>query len=115
LLIGKSGHVDPFFGAGGGTQTAALALGRVNAVVQQALADTRLTMAVEDRKGILADVSTRIAGINTNITNIEARTGDNQQGRITMTVEISDVKHLEKVIKSLRGIAGVTEVERAAR
>ncbi len=75
----------------------------------------RLTMQVEDRKGILAAISTRIAGINTNITNIEAKTGDNQQGSIAMTVEIRDLKHLEKVMKSLRGIAGVMEVERATR
>jgi guanosine-3',5'-bis(diphosphate) 3'-pyrophosphohydrolase len=75
----------------------------------------RLTMQVQDRKGILADVSTKIAGINTNITNVEARIGGDQQGQINMTVEIRDLKHLEKVIKSLRGIAGVIDVERAAR
>src|SRR3954451_4918231 len=74
----------------------------------------RLTIQVEDRKGILADVSAKIAGINTNIRNVEA-TVDDQMGRIDMTVEISDVKHLQKVIKSLRSIAGVGDVERAAR
>jgi guanosine-3',5'-bis(diphosphate) 3'-pyrophosphohydrolase len=73
----------------------------------------RLTMEVEDRRGILADLSARIADINTNITNIEAKTGD-QRGRIDMTVEIQDLKHLEKVIKSLRGVEGVIGVERAA-
>jgi GTP pyrophosphokinase len=74
----------------------------------------RLTVHVEDRKGILADVSSKIAGVNTNIRNIEA-TVDDQMGRIDMTVEISDVKHLQKVIKSLRSIAGVVDVERASR
>src|SRR5215212_10293132 len=74
----------------------------------------RLTIQVKDRKGILADVSAKIAGINTNIRNVEA-TVDDQMGRIDMTVEISDVKHLQKVIKSLRSIEGVVEVERAAR
>ena len=74
----------------------------------------RLTIQVEDRKGILADVSSKIAGINTNIRNVEA-TVDDQIGRIDMTVEINDVKHLQKVIKSLRSIAGVVDVERAAR
>jgi GTP diphosphokinase / guanosine-3',5'-bis(diphosphate) 3'-diphosphatase len=74
----------------------------------------RLTIQVEDRKGILADVSSKIAGINTNIRNVEA-TVDDQVGRIDMTVEINDVKHLQKVIKSLRSIAGVVDVERAAR
>jgi GTP diphosphokinase / guanosine-3',5'-bis(diphosphate) 3'-diphosphatase len=74
----------------------------------------RLTIQVEDRKGILADVSSKIAGINTNIRNVEAR-ADDQMGRIDMTVEISDLKHLQKVIKSLRSVAGVVDVERASR
>jgi len=74
----------------------------------------RLSIQVEDRKGILADVSSKIAGINTNIRNVEA-TVDDQRGRIDMTVEISDLKHLQKVIKSLRSVEGVLDVERAAR
>jgi GTP pyrophosphokinase len=74
----------------------------------------RLSIQVEDRKGILADVSSKIAGINTNIRNVEATTTD-QMGRIDMTVEISDLKHLQKVIKSLRSVEGVLDVERAAR
>jgi GTP diphosphokinase / guanosine-3',5'-bis(diphosphate) 3'-diphosphatase len=74
----------------------------------------RLSIRVEDRKGILADVSSKIAGINTNIRNVEAKV-DDEMGRIDMTVEINDVKHLQKVIKSLRSIDGVVDVERAAR
>jgi GTP pyrophosphokinase len=75
----------------------------------------RLTMQVEDRQGILADVSSRIAAINTNITNVEATGADNDHlGRINMAVEIKDVKHLEKVIKLLRGVEGVLDVERSA-
>jgi GTP pyrophosphokinase len=74
----------------------------------------RLTVKVEDRKGILADVSTKVAGINTNIKTMEATT-DDREGRIEMTVEINDLKHLEKVIKSLRGVDGVLNVERATR
>jgi GTP pyrophosphokinase len=75
----------------------------------------KLTMEVEDRQGLLAAVSARIADINTNIKNMKARTDDDQRARIDMTVEISDLKHLEKVIKSLRGVEGVLDVERAAR
>ncbi len=74
----------------------------------------RLSIQVEDRKGILADVSSKIAGINTNIRTVEA-TVDSQMGRIDMTVEISDVKHLQKVIKSLKSIEGVVDVERSVR
>ena len=36
-----------------------------------------------------------------------------QHARIDVTIEISDLKHLEKVIKSLRGVDGVLGVERA--
>jgi GTP pyrophosphokinase len=73
----------------------------------------RLAIDVEDRKGMLAELSQRISDINTNITNVEARTGD-QRGRIDVTVEIRDVKHLEQVIKSVRGVEGVLNVERTA-
>ena len=63
-------------------------------------------MAVEDRKGMLAALSARVAEINTNITNLEATTGDSVHATVGMTVEIRDMKHLEKVIKSLRGVEG---------
>src|SRR5205814_9892546 len=54
----------------------------------------KLTMEVEDRKGLLAAVSAKIAGINTNIKNMEARTDDGEHARIDVTIEISDMKHL---------------------
>ncbi|HXG56561.1 MAG TPA: bifunctional (p)ppGpp synthetase/guanosine-3',5'-bis(diphosphate) 3'-pyrophosphohydrolase [Vicinamibacterales bacterium] len=74
----------------------------------------RLSIQVEDRKGILADVSSKISGINTNIRNVEA-TVDDARGRIDLTVEISDLKHLQKVVKALRSVDGVLDVERATR
>jgi GTP pyrophosphokinase len=75
----------------------------------------RLKISVEDRRGILADVSSRIAGIETNIKDVEATVGVDQRGSIRMTVEISDLKHLEKVMRSIRDVDGVLAVERAAR
>ncbi len=75
----------------------------------------RLSMHVEDRKGMLAEISATISGINTNITNMEARTGEDRQARIDMTVEINDLKHLERVIKSIKRVEGVLDVERTAR
>jgi guanosine-3',5'-bis(diphosphate) 3'-pyrophosphohydrolase len=73
----------------------------------------KLTMEVEDRKGLLAAVSAKIADINTNIRNMEAHTDHDRRARIDVTVEISDLKHLERVMKSLRGVEGVLDVERA--
>jgi GTP pyrophosphokinase len=71
----------------------------------------RLAIEVEDRKGMLAELSKRISDINTNITNMEASTGQNR-GRIDVTVEIKDLKHLEQVLKSVRSVEGVLHVER---
>ncbi len=75
----------------------------------------RLALRVEDRTGLLADVSARIAGIKTNIRDVEATTDGHDGARITLTVEINDLKHLERVIKSLRRVKGVLDVERVGR
>lgn len=75
----------------------------------------RLTMQVEDRKGMLAEISARVSGINTNITTMEAHASEDHQARIDMTVEIKDLSHLHKVIKSLKGVQGVLGVERTTR
>jgi len=75
----------------------------------------RLKIRVEDRKGILADLGARIAGTKTNIRGIEATTDAEQRGFIRVTVEINDVKQLQLVMKSIKKIDGVIDVERAAR
>jgi guanosine-3',5'-bis(diphosphate) 3'-pyrophosphohydrolase len=75
----------------------------------------RLKISVEDRRGILADVTACVADGNTNIREVEANANEDQRGSIRMTVEISDLKHLERVMKSLRSVGGVLAVERAAR
>lgn len=75
----------------------------------------RLSMQVEDRQGMLAEISARVSEIDTNITTMEAQTGEDRLARIEMTVQIRDVKHLDRVIRALRGIDGVTAVERAVR
>jgi guanosine-3',5'-bis(diphosphate) 3'-pyrophosphohydrolase len=81
----------------------------------QAPYTVRITMHVEDRRGMLAEISAKVSDINTNITNMEARTGGDDEARIDMTVEIKDMKHLEKVIKSIKAVEGVLGVERMAR
>ncbi len=73
----------------------------------------RLSIEVEDRKGMLAAISSQVSAINTNIRTMEATTVQ-EQGFIEMTVEIQDVKHLDKVIRAVKGLPGVLAVERAA-
>ena len=56
----------------------------------------------------------RTDALEVRILSLEATTGADTHARIDMTVEIKDVKHLEKVIKSLRRVDGVVDVERAS-
>ncbi len=74
----------------------------------------KLTLFTADRQGLLADVTSVISGVQSNIQNIEARTGDNQ-AFIDVTVGIVDLQHLEKIISSLKKIEGVYQVERIIR
>jgi len=71
----------------------------------------KLTLFTADRQGLLADVTSAISGVHSNIQNIEARTADNR-AFIDVTLDIVDVEHLEKIVSSLRKIEGVYEVER---
>ncbi|HUP47133.1 MAG TPA: bifunctional (p)ppGpp synthetase/guanosine-3',5'-bis(diphosphate) 3'-pyrophosphohydrolase [Thermoanaerobaculia bacterium] len=70
-----------------------------------------LELLTEDRQGMLARVVSTIANLKTNIRQMETRTGE---GKATteLVLEIADLKHLEKVIRSLGGLEGVIRVDR---
>ena len=51
-----------------------------------------LGIQVEDRQGILADVTSKVAGLKTNVRKVEA-TSNEHHGRISMTMEISDLDY----------------------
>jgi len=70
-----------------------------------------LGIQVEDRRGILAEVTSKIAGLESNVLKVEASTSDHR-GKIGVTMEIDDFKHLQRIIKVIRGVSGVLEVER---
>ena len=75
----------------------------------------QLTIQVEDRQGLLADVTSKIAGVKINIKNVEATTSENRRGRINLTIEIADLRHLQAAIKSVQEVRGVLDVERTIR
>jgi GTP pyrophosphokinase len=79
-----------------------------------ALYAVKLALLTEDRQGMLADVTATIAGVHSNIQNIEARTGDSR-ANIDVTVDIVDIEHMEKIISSLKKIEGVYQVERVTQ
>jgi guanosine-3',5'-bis(diphosphate) 3'-pyrophosphohydrolase len=73
-----------------------------------------LTILTEDRPGMLAEIAAAISEVRSNILNVEARTADDR-GMIDITVEIPDMKHLERVISSVKKIDGVYDVTRSTR
>ena len=73
-----------------------------------------LTILTEDRPGMLAEIAAAISEVRSNILNVEARTADDR-GTIDITVEIPDMKHLERVIASVKKIDGVYDVTRSTR
>jgi GTP pyrophosphokinase len=71
-----------------------------------------LNVNVEDRQGMLADITSIIASSNTDIRNIESKTFEDKKANIDVTISINDLKHLEKIIKSIRSLDGVQDVNR---
>ena len=78
---------------------------------KQSLYPVTLTLTTEDRRGLLAEVTSVISDVHSNIQNIKARTGD-ERASIDVTLSIEDMHHLNKVVSSLRRIEGVYQVKR---
>jgi len=70
----------------------------------------KLSISVDDRQGMLAEITSRISGIKTNIKNIEAQAFEDQHGLIHITIEVINLRHLEKTINSIKQIKGTNEI-----
>jgi len=69
----------------------------------------KLSILVDDRQGMLAEITSVISDLNANIKNIEAQSED-QRGLVHVTIEVADLKHLEKTVGSIKKIKGITEI-----
>ena len=71
----------------------------------------RLAVSAEDRRGLYADIMEAVSQSGTNIRGADLHTKD---GSVfgTIVVEVDNLGHLAKVIKGVRRVKGVTEVER---
>jgi GTP pyrophosphokinase len=76
--------------------------------------EVHLSVEIEDRPGSLAAVTAVLAAMNTDVRDAQVRTFDDKTAAIEITVRINDLKHLDKVLKSVRGVSGVIEVSRHA-
>jgi GTP pyrophosphokinase len=71
-----------------------------------------LEVVSDDRPGLLADLTHAIAGEGSNIRSIEARSDEGRKGYVSVSLETSDLKQLEKILSRLKGVSGVREVIR---
>src|SRR2546428_2057736 len=66
----------------------------------------------ENRTGMIAGITGAISDMKTGIRDARASVAPDERGHIEVTVEVFDVKHLAKVINSIKGVPGVLDVER---
>ena len=74
-----------------------------------------LMIEVEDQQGMLARLTEAITRAGSNITAIEADTQrETGRGTISVVCQLRDRKHLDKLLREVRGISGVLRVGRRA-
>lgn len=72
----------------------------------------KLLAVTENRTGMIAGITGAISDMKTGIRDARASVAPDEKGHIEVTVEVFDVKHLDKVINSIKGVPGVIDVER---
>jgi guanosine-3',5'-bis(diphosphate) 3'-pyrophosphohydrolase len=71
----------------------------------------KLNVICDDRAGMLKQVTAAISDDNTNIRHMDVRTGD-ARATLEITIDIEDVKHLERIVTGIRRIPGIVDVQR---
>ena len=73
-----------------------------------------LDVVVEDRKGVLHDITEAIADSNTNVRGAEIYSSDTTaQGKFL--IEVSSLSHLNRIIDKMKKVKGVIQVHRSRR
>ncbi|MCA1591499.1 MAG: bifunctional (p)ppGpp synthetase/guanosine-3',5'-bis(diphosphate) 3'-pyrophosphohydrolase [Acidobacteria bacterium] len=78
----------------------------------QAAYAVKLLAITENRTGMIAGLTDAISDMKTGIRDMRATVAPDNRGRIEVTVEVFDVKHLDKVMSNIRKVPGVLDVER---
>ncbi|MBR2001027.1 MAG: bifunctional (p)ppGpp synthetase/guanosine-3',5'-bis(diphosphate) 3'-pyrophosphohydrolase [Firmicutes bacterium] len=75
--------------------------------------DADIHILAEDRKGLLSDISRLCENMDVNITGIHAQGAKDGIVNILLTVSISNISHVEKMLTSMKAIPGIADVYRA--
>jgi GTP diphosphokinase / guanosine-3',5'-bis(diphosphate) 3'-diphosphatase len=74
----------------------------------------RLVLDGIDRRGLYADVASAVSATGTDIRSLELKTTDNKVTGAAL-VEVENLAHLEKIMKAMRRVKGVSAVSRRER
>ena len=75
--------------------------------------DADICILGSDRRGILSDVSRVCDDMDINLIGVNAKTNKDGSMMMTITLSISSTQQMQKVLRNMRNIPGVTQVYRA--
>ncbi|MDR3295194.1 MAG: RelA/SpoT family protein, partial [Clostridiales Family XIII bacterium] len=75
--------------------------------------EVEAVITAEDRKGLLSDISRVCEDTDAHISGVNAKSAKDGVVNIHMTLLVSNAGQMEKVLRTLKGVAGVGEVHRA--
>ncbi|MCX7904989.1 MAG: ACT domain-containing protein, partial [Caloramator sp.] len=71
-----------------------------------------ISIEANDRHGLIADISTTLTNSKLSVKAINARTTRNHLALINLTIEVTSVEQIEKLIRDLRKLNGIIDVYR---
>ena len=66
-----------------------------------------------DRRGLLSDISKVCDNLDVNLSGVNARTGKDGAMNMTIQLEISSIQEMDRILRALRNVEGITNVYRA--
>ncbi|MDY0190441.1 MAG: bifunctional (p)ppGpp synthetase/guanosine-3',5'-bis(diphosphate) 3'-pyrophosphohydrolase [Desulfuromonas sp.] len=74
--------------------------------------NVKINVYCHDQKGVLAGITACITNCEANIISARVHTSSDRKGLNEFEIEVKNVEHLKKVMKSLKSVSGVCRVER---
>ena len=75
--------------------------------------DAEIILNGIDRRGLFSDISRACEDMDVDLTGVNAKATKDGDATMTLTVKISSTQQMQKVLRTLRNIEGVTSVYRA--
>jgi GTP pyrophosphokinase len=72
----------------------------------------KVSVVAIDKTGVLANISSSISGSEANISRAEITTRDDQKAQLDFIIEVTDVEHLNRVLKAIERVDGVITARR---